>query len=115
MGYIEPVEFSALGLLAVAFVSLSSPDDVERKLGYETLGEFKNVFEMCQKRKVASWAIDWDPEITDYLTQALSISEQFEFLAEYLEQALPGCSEAKHKPHLPSLCKSGKTLFDLNL
>lgn len=58
MGYIEPVEFSALGLLAVAFVSLSSPDDVERKLGYETLGEFKNVFEMCQKRKVASWEID---------------------------------------------------------
>ena len=111
MGYIEPVEFSALGLLAVAFVSFSSPDDVERKLGYETLGEFKNVFEMCQKMKVASWEIDWDPEITDHLTQALSISEQFEFL----EQALPGCSEAKHKPHLPSLCKSGKTLFDLNL
>lgn len=51
MRYIEPVEFSALGLLAVAFVSLSSPDDMIRKLGYETLGRFKNALEMCQKRK----------------------------------------------------------------
>ena len=46
MGYIEPVEFSALGLLAVAFVSLSSPDGVIRKLGYETLGRFKNALEV---------------------------------------------------------------------
>ena len=46
MRYIEPVEFSALGLLAVAFVSLSSPDDMIRKLGYETLGRFKNALEV---------------------------------------------------------------------
>lgn len=46
MSYIEPVEFSALGLLAVAFVSLSSPDDMIRKLGYETLGRFKNALEV---------------------------------------------------------------------
>ncbi|KAF2314350.1 hypothetical protein GH714_025585 [Hevea brasiliensis] len=42
MGYIEPVEFAGLGLLAVAFVSISSPDVGMRKLGYESLGRYKN-------------------------------------------------------------------------
>lgn len=39
-GYIEPVEFASLGLLAVAFVSMSSADLEMRKLGYKTLGRF---------------------------------------------------------------------------
>ncbi|XP_059628326.1 uncharacterized protein LOC132271080 [Cornus florida] len=51
MGYIEPVEFASLGLLAVAFVSISSPDDGMRKLGYEALGRFKIATEKCQRRK----------------------------------------------------------------
>ncbi|XP_058204610.1 uncharacterized protein LOC131318694 isoform X1 [Rhododendron vialii] len=51
MGYIEPVEFASLGLLAIAFVSISSPHDEMRKLGYEVLGGFKNALEKCQKRK----------------------------------------------------------------
>ncbi|KAL5804145.1 hypothetical protein ACOSQ3_030945 [Xanthoceras sorbifolium] len=50
-GYIEPVEFAGLGLLAVAFVSMASPDVGMRKLGYETLGRFKDALEKCQKKK----------------------------------------------------------------
>ncbi|XP_042949109.1 uncharacterized protein LOC122281567 isoform X5 [Carya illinoinensis] len=51
LGYIEPMEFAGLGLLAVAFVSISSSDDRIRKLGYETLGIFKCALEKFQKRK----------------------------------------------------------------
>lgn len=46
MGYIEPVEFAGLGLLAVAFASMSSPDVGMRKLGYESIGRYKNVLEV---------------------------------------------------------------------
>lgn len=46
VGFMEPVEFAGLGLLAVAFVSISSPDVGMRKLGYETLGRFKNELEV---------------------------------------------------------------------
>lgn len=46
VGYIEPVEFAGLGLLAIAFVSLASPDVEMRKLGYETLGRFKDALEV---------------------------------------------------------------------
>ncbi|KAJ4837428.1 hypothetical protein Tsubulata_012761 [Turnera subulata] len=49
--YIEPMEFAGLGLLAVAFVSMSSPDLGVRKLGYECLGRYKNALEKCQKKK----------------------------------------------------------------
>ncbi|XP_024971204.1 uncharacterized protein LOC112510123 isoform X2 [Cynara cardunculus var. scolymus] len=51
MDYIEPVEYASLGLLAVAFVSLSSPDDEIRKLGYKVLAVFRNALEISQKRK----------------------------------------------------------------
>lgn len=46
MGYIEALEFATLGLLAVAFVSLSSANDKLRKLGYGTLGALKNTVEV---------------------------------------------------------------------
>lgn len=46
MGYFEPLEFASFGLLAVAFVSISAPDDEIRKLGYEALGRFKNALEV---------------------------------------------------------------------
>ena len=46
LGYIEPVEFAGLGLLAVAFVSMSSSDDRIRKMSYETLGLFKHALEV---------------------------------------------------------------------
>ncbi|THG06429.1 hypothetical protein TEA_000719 [Camellia sinensis var. sinensis] len=51
MGYIEPMEFASLGLLAIAFISISSPHDEMRKLGYEALGRFKTALERCQKRE----------------------------------------------------------------
>lgn len=41
VGYIEPLEFAGLGLLAVAFVSMSSLDVGMRKLAYEVLSRFK--------------------------------------------------------------------------
>ncbi|CAL9226999.1 unnamed protein product [Arabidopsis halleri] len=51
VGYIEPVEFASLGLLAVAFVSMSSADLGMRKLGYETLQIFLDALENCRKNK----------------------------------------------------------------
>ncbi|XP_043690978.1 uncharacterized protein LOC122641755 isoform X2 [Telopea speciosissima] len=51
MGYIEPMEFAALGLLGIAFVSITSPDEGMRKLGYEVLGRFKSALENCRNRK----------------------------------------------------------------
>ncbi|KAK4430933.1 WUSCHEL-related homeobox 2 [Sesamum alatum] len=51
MSYIEPIEFASLGLLAVTFVSISSPDDDMRKLGYEALAKFKSALEKCPKKK----------------------------------------------------------------
>ncbi|XP_042478161.1 uncharacterized protein LOC122059441 isoform X2 [Macadamia integrifolia] len=51
MGYIEPMEFAALGLLGIAFVSVSSPDEGMRKMGYEVLGSFKNALENYKNRK----------------------------------------------------------------
>uniref|UniRef100_A0A7N0UWV8 URB1 C-terminal domain-containing protein n=1 Tax=Kalanchoe fedtschenkoi TaxID=63787 RepID=A0A7N0UWV8_KALFE len=51
MGYVEPLEFAGLGLLPMAFVSISSPDEGIRKLGYETLGRFQNALEKSQNRK----------------------------------------------------------------
>ncbi|KAE8719932.1 DEAD-box ATP-dependent RNA helicase 32 [Hibiscus syriacus] len=51
VGYIEPVEFTGLGLLAIAFVSMSSLDVGMRKLAYEVLSRFKISLEGCQKKK----------------------------------------------------------------
>ncbi|XP_038897462.1 uncharacterized protein LOC120085516 isoform X2 [Benincasa hispida] len=51
MGYIEALEFTTLGLLAIAFVSLSSANDRLRKLGYGTLGALKDAVENCKRRK----------------------------------------------------------------
>ncbi|XP_050893482.1 uncharacterized protein LOC127100380 isoform X3 [Lathyrus oleraceus] len=52
---IEPVEFAGSGLLAIAFVSMSSPDQGIRRLAYDTLLKYKNalenVLQKCQKRK----------------------------------------------------------------
>ncbi|XP_062077760.1 uncharacterized protein LOC133782458 isoform X2 [Humulus lupulus] len=51
VGHIEPMEFAGLGLLAIAFVSMSSPDDGIRRLAYSILGIFKKALELCKKRK----------------------------------------------------------------
>jgi nucleolar pre-ribosomal-associated protein 1 len=46
MGYIEPAEFARLGLLAITLVSIASPDNELRMLGYECLGTFKKSLEV---------------------------------------------------------------------
>ena len=46
MGYIEPAEFSRVGLLAITLVCISSPDEELRKLGYESLNTFKKSLEV---------------------------------------------------------------------
>ncbi|XP_039774061.1 uncharacterized protein LOC120641844 isoform X2 [Panicum virgatum] len=51
MGYIEPAEFARLGLLAVTLVSIASPDQELRMLGYECLGAFKKSLEASQRSK----------------------------------------------------------------
>ncbi|KAI5444567.1 hypothetical protein KIW84_012998 [Lathyrus oleraceus] len=48
---IVPVEFAGSGLLAIAFVSMSSPNQGIRRLAYDTLLKYKNALEKCQKRK----------------------------------------------------------------
>ncbi|CAA6659829.1 unnamed protein product [Spirodela intermedia] len=48
-GYVVPMEFVRLGLLAVVLVSISSTDEDVRKLGYEALGTFKAILEEYQK------------------------------------------------------------------
>ncbi|KAK4385950.1 hypothetical protein Sango_2719000 [Sesamum angolense] len=56
VSYIEPIEFASLGLLAVTFVSISSPDDDMRKLGYETLAKFKSALEVIPLFQNLFWS-----------------------------------------------------------
>ncbi|OAY74978.1 Nucleolar pre-ribosomal-associated protein 1 [Ananas comosus] len=51
MDYIEPVEFARIGLLAVTLISISSPNEEQRKLGYVSLGRFKQALESSRKSK----------------------------------------------------------------
>ncbi|CAG7887774.1 unnamed protein product [Brassica rapa] len=55
VGYIEPLEFASLGLLAVAFASMSSADLGMRKLAYDTLMMFLDVLESCTRNKQVKW------------------------------------------------------------
>lgn len=57
MRYIEPVEFASLGLLAIAFVSMSSADLEMRKLGYETLAEFLKVIVITCYTCLYAWPV----------------------------------------------------------
>lgn len=57
VGFIEPVEFAGLGLLAVAFVSISSPHVGMRKLGYESLERFKNELKVMLMRACGCFCI----------------------------------------------------------
>lgn len=68
-------------------------------------------------RKVALHEIKWDPEIMDHLTYALSISGQFELLAEHVEQILPGIYNRADRWYFLALCYSaaGQNEAALNL
>jgi len=72
MGYIEPAEFARLGLLAVTLVSIASPDQELRMLGYECLGTFKKSLETSQRSK-ETWQLQL---LLTYLQNG--ISEQWQ-------------------------------------
>ncbi|CAN1776038.1 Protein NPGR1 [Linum perenne] len=67
--------------------------------------------------KVASGEIKWDKEIMDHLTYALTITGQFELLAEHVEQALPGVYSRAERWYLLALCynAAGQDETALNL
>ncbi|GAB2277806.1 hypothetical protein Dimus_012510 [Dionaea muscipula] len=51
MDFLDSVEFAGLGLLAIALMSMSSPDEGIRKLAYEVLGKFRDGLEKCRKKR----------------------------------------------------------------
>ncbi|KAF4368658.1 hypothetical protein CsatB_007425 [Cannabis sativa] len=57
-------------------------------------------------RKVSSLEINWDQEIMDHLTYALSVSGQFELLADHVEQILPGVYSRAERWYFLALCYS---------
>ena len=67
--------------------------------------------------KVAIQEIDWDAEIMDHLTFALSVTGMFESLAAHIEQILPGIYNRVERWNLLALCYSaaGQNEVALNL
>ncbi|KAG7655649.1 Tetratricopeptide repeat-containing domain [Arabidopsis suecica] len=61
---------------------------------------------MLLVKKMVVGDIQWDPELMDHLTYALSMTGQFEVLANYLEQTLPGVYTRGERWYLLSLCYS---------
>ncbi|XP_059633218.1 protein NPGR1 [Cornus florida] len=57
-------------------------------------------------RKVLHGEIEWDPEIMDHLTFALSVSGHFEALADHVEQVLPGTYNRAERWYFLALCFS---------
>lgn len=67
--------------------------------------------------KVSRGEIAWEEEIMDHLTYALSVTEQFVLLAEYVEKALPGIYNRGERWYILALCYSaaGQNESALNL
>ena len=72
---------------------------------------------MLLVKKMVVGGIHWDAELVDHLAYALSMVGQFEVLASYLEQILPGVYIRGERWCLLSLCYSaagmGKTAINL--
>ncbi|KAL4273027.1 hypothetical protein GQ457_13G020460 [Hibiscus cannabinus] len=68
-------------------------------------------------QKVAYGEIDWDADIMDHLTFAFTVTGQFELLASFVEQALPGIYERANRWYLLALCyaAAGRNEVALNL
>ncbi|KAI4337055.1 hypothetical protein L6164_015512 [Bauhinia variegata] len=68
-------------------------------------------------RKVAVQEIDWDAEILDHLTFALSVTGMFELLADHVEQILAGIYNRVDRWYFLALCYSaaGQNEAALNL
>ncbi|XP_027356019.1 protein NPGR1-like isoform X2 [Abrus precatorius] len=67
--------------------------------------------------KVAIQEIDWDAEIMDHLTFALSVTGMYELLADHVEQILPGIYNRVERWYFLALCYSaaGHNEVALNL
>ncbi|KAL4571957.1 hypothetical protein LXL04_018725 [Taraxacum kok-saghyz] len=82
---------------------------------FQTEGSFipKNNIEeaililMILLRKVSLKKIDWDPDILDHLSYALSISNALVSLSKQLEELIPGIIENNEKCLLLALCYYG--------
>ncbi|CAN6985293.1 unnamed protein product, partial [Brassica oleracea var. botrytis] len=74
---------------------------------------------MLLVKKMVVGGIQWDAELMDHLTYSLSMVGQFEVLASYLEQILPGVYTRWGRWYLLSLCYSAagidKTAINLLL
>ncbi|XP_010556455.1 PREDICTED: tetratricopeptide repeat protein 7A isoform X1 [Tarenaya hassleriana] len=57
-------------------------------------------------KKAVVGEIEWDPELMDHLSFALSVTGQFELLANYVEQILPGVYTRGERWYFLSLCYS---------
>ncbi|GLT77375.1 hypothetical protein SLA2020_489690 [Shorea laevis] len=68
-------------------------------------------------QKVVSREIQWDAEIMDHLGYALSVVGQFELLADYVEQVLPGIYDRAERWYILALCyaAAGQNEAALNL
>lgn len=66
-------------------------------------------------KKVTRQEIKWDPEIMDHLTYALSITGQFEVLADHVEQILPGIYNRAERWYILALCYSAAGLHEAAL
>ncbi|KAE9457249.1 hypothetical protein C3L33_10851, partial [Rhododendron williamsianum] len=66
-------------------------------------------------KKVLNNEIEWDAEISDHLTFALSVCGQFESLANHVEQALPGIYNRCERWYFLSLCYSAAGQNDVAL
>ncbi|KAG6400352.1 hypothetical protein SASPL_137179 [Salvia splendens] len=68
-------------------------------------------------QKVVYGEIEWDPEIMDHLTFALTMCGEFEPLADHVEQVLPGIYNRAERWYFLALCYSaaGQNSTALNL
>lgn len=68
-------------------------------------------------RKASCNDIEWDPEIMDHLSFALSMCNGFEFLAHHVELVLPGIYNRAERWYILALCHSaaGQNEAALNL
>ncbi|WVZ21177.1 hypothetical protein V8G54_008499 [Vigna mungo] len=65
--------------------------------------------------KVAIGEIDWDAEIMDHLTFALSVTGMFELLADHVEQILPGIYSRDERWYFLALCFSAAGHYEVAL
>ncbi|CAJ1973471.1 unnamed protein product [Sphenostylis stenocarpa] len=98
-------------------VSLSSQLHVWGKTTPESSVEEAILLLVLLMSKVAIREIDWDAEIMDHLTFALSVSGMFELLADHVEQILPGIYSRAERWYFLALCYSaaGHNEVALNL